>query len=67
MKKHQPITGQPNIVDDDPVNRGVSGQCLYSKEMAYDPADGKPNMATMQVNNDPVNGTTYPPEMMDDD
>lgn len=45
----EPISGKPNIADDDPVNRGISGQCLYSKDMYYDPATGK-SAGGMDVN-----------------
>jgi len=27
---YQPISGKANIVDDGPVNRGISGQCLFT-------------------------------------
>jgi len=38
---HTPINGEPNIQDDDPVNRGISGQCLFEKDQYYDPATGR--------------------------
>lgn len=38
----KPITGKPNIKDDDTINRGISGQCLCDTGMYYDPATGKP-------------------------
>ncbi len=53
MKKHQPITGKPNIQDDDPVNRGISGQCLFGSDMDYDPASGK-RTGGMEVNMTPA-------------
>ncbi len=52
MKMHPPITGKPNIVDDDPVNRGISGQCLHGSDMDYDPATGK-RTGGMEVNMQP--------------
>ena len=42
MMKHKPVTGKPNAMDDDTIDRGITGQSLRDKSMNYDPATGKP-------------------------
>lgn len=42
MYKEPKKTGKPNALDDDPVDRGTTGQSLRDKKMRYDPATGKP-------------------------
>lgn len=45
----KPINGRPNAMDDDTINRGITGQSLRDKSMNYDPATGKPT-GGMDVN-----------------
>ncbi len=40
--KEESMKGKPNGIDDDPVDRGTTGQSLHDKGMHYDPATGKP-------------------------
>ncbi len=40
--KGEHMNGKPNGIDDDPVNRGTTGQSLRDKGQHYDPATGKP-------------------------
>jgi len=46
----KPISGKPNITDDDTLNRGISGQSLRDTGMHYDPATGKPTSGAVEVN-----------------
>ncbi len=46
----EPIKGKPNAIDDDTINRGVSGQSLRDTGMHYDPATGKPDGEAIMVN-----------------
>lgn len=66
MKCKQPITGKPNGIDDDTVNRGVTGQSLRDKSMNYDPATGKGSGADVNLNV-PGESETYAQEGMEDD
>lgn len=66
MKCNTPITGKPNGIDDDTVNRGVTGQSLRDKSMSYDPATGKGGGPTVNLNV-PGEDETYMHEGMEDD
>ncbi len=41
--KQAPIKNRPNAVDDDTIDRGISGQSLRDKGLHYDIATGRPN------------------------
>lgn len=41
MKSKCAITGKPNAMDDDTIDRGITGQSLRDKSMSYDPQTGK--------------------------
>ncbi len=50
MKCNKPITGQPNGIDDDTIDRGITGQSLRDKSMSYDPATGVSHGTNVNLN-----------------
>jgi len=65
--KREPIKNRPNGIDDDTIDRGVTGQGLRDKEMHYDPATGKRTGGTDVNLNVPGEMESYGHEGMEDE